>query len=406
MGTSAARKAAITRKRRTAAMQAAAMRKRRRPAGRRRSRASIDFHESAAPATSTPQLSGRTLGEHVQRAPFTVGRLIGGVVMSTTKLVAAMSTTVILSLFVHPVASQSFVTDPATRPQVSEDDSPLEVAAPVARDGHQGLALLRKPPGNGPFPAVLIIHPGLTTFPQKALTEYMLRAAPPSRFLAAGYVVVLTTYRSRDLDPQSKMSANDVSATLDYATKLGFVDSKSVGLIGCSGGGDLGLEIATATDVAAVVAEEPASMMFTGVFNANSPKAGERNTAVDSFPIMANPSHYYTDEYQRFTQAKIATIRSPILLVQGDETSPLNRWNAEVLVPELRRAGKRIVVKGYDGERHCFAWDGRTPDGTWQHGSAAARAFGDADEFFRSHFSTQPAPISSSLVNHVPLESR
>jgi dipeptidyl aminopeptidase/acylaminoacyl peptidase len=317
-----------------------------------------------------------------------------------------MWTTVIVWLFVHPLATQSFVIDPATRPEVSEDDSPLEIVAPVARDGHQGLAVLRKPPGNGPFPAILIIHPGLTTFSQKALTEYMLRAAPPSRFLAAGYIVVLTTYRSRDLDPQSKVSANDVSATLDYARSLGFVDSKSVGLIGCSGGGDLALEIATVTDVAAVVAEEPASMLFTGVFNANSPKAGERYTAVDSFPIMANPGQYYTEEYQRFTRAKIAAIRSPILLVQGDEASPLNRWNAGVLVPELRRAGKRIAVKGYAGERHCFAWDGRTPEGTWQHGSAAARAFGDMDEFFRSHFSTQPAPISSSLVKHVPLESR
>jgi dienelactone hydrolase len=326
--------------------------------------------------------------------------------MSTTKLVAGTLTAAIFTFSIDLATSQSLAIDPGTRPEVSEGDSPLELAAPIAGDGHQGLALLRKPPGSGPFPAVLIIHPGITTFPQNALTEYMLRAAPPSRFLAAGYVVVLTTYRSRDLDPQSKVSANDVSGTLDYVRKLGFVDFNSVGLMGCSGGGDLALEIATATDVAAIVAEEPASMMFTGVFNKHSPKAGERYTPVDAFPIMANPSQYYTEEYQRFTQAKIATIRSPILLVHGDETSPINRWNAQVLVPELRRADKRIAVKGYAGERHCFAWDARTPDGTWQHSPAAARAFGDTDEFFRSHFLTKPHPISASLVKHVPLESR
>ena len=324
----------------------------------------------------------------------------------TTKFVAATLATAVLTLLVHPAASQSLVTDPATRPQVSEDASPLQVAAPVARDGHQGVALLRKPPGNGPFPAVLMIHPGITTFPQDVLTEYMLRAAPPSRFLATGYVVVVTTYRSRDVDPQSKVSVNDVSATLEYVRKLGYVDSKSVGLIGCSGGGDLALEVATATDVAAVVAEEPASMLFMGMFNTKLPKAGQRYAATDAVPILANPSQYYTEEYQRFTQGKIATIRSPILLVQGADTSPLNRWNAEVFVPELRRAGKRVLVKGYAGERHCFAWDARTPDGTWKHSAAAARAFADADEFFRGHFLTQPAPISSSLMKHVPLESR
>jgi len=326
--------------------------------------------------------------------------------MRTTKRIAAAMTAAILALSIHSVGSQPLAIDPATRPDVSEDYSPLEVSAPVARDGHQGLALLRKPRGNGPFPAVLIIHPGITTFPQDTLKEYMLRAAPPSRFLAAGYVVVLTTYRSRDVDPQSRVSADDVSAALDYVRGLGYVDSKSIGLIGCSGGGDLALEIVTATDVAAIVAEEPASMMFTGVFNRNSPKAGERYTPLDSRPIMANPNQYYTEEYQRFTQAKIASLHSPILLVQGDEMFPLNRWNAEVLVPELRRAGKDVTVKGYAGERHCFAWDGRGPDGAWGHSPAATRAFRDADEFFRSHFFTQPMPISAELLTHVPLESR
>jgi dipeptidyl aminopeptidase/acylaminoacyl peptidase len=326
--------------------------------------------------------------------------------MVTTKSIAAALAVFILTTFARPVASQPSLADPATRPEIAEDVSPLEVVAPVARDGHAGLALLRKPPSREPLPAVLIIHPGITAFPQSRLTEYMLRAAPPSRFLAAGYVVVLTTYRSRDVDPQSKISAYDVAATLDYVRNLDFVDAESIGLIGCSGGGDLALEIATATNVAAIVAEEPASMMFTGVFNTKSPKAGERYTPADSSPIMANPSRYYTEEYQRFTQPKIAAIRSPILVVQGDEASPLNRWNAEVLVHELRRAGKSVAVKGYAGERHCFAWDGRPPGGTWQHTAAAARAFADADEFFLSHFSTQPTPISSSLVKYVPLESR
>jgi dienelactone hydrolase len=326
--------------------------------------------------------------------------------MTTTQSIRAVLILAVLTLPAHRATSQSQAIDPATRPEVSPETSPLQVVSPVAKDNHRGLALLRRPPGNGPFPAVVIIHPGITTFPQAVLTEYMLRAAPPSRFLAAGYVVALTTYRSRDVDPQSRVSADDVSATLDYVKKLDVVDPKSIGLIGCSGGGDLALEIATATEVAAIVAEEPASMMFTGVFNTKSPKAGDRYTPPDSFPIMEKPSQYYTEEYQRFTRGKVAKIRSPILVVQGDEQFALNRWNAAVLVPELQRAGKQVSVKGYAGERHCFAYDGRTPDGTWRHTPAAARAHGDADEFFRRHLSTQPKPVAASLVKHVPLESR
>ncbi|HZI79127.1 MAG TPA: prolyl oligopeptidase family serine peptidase [Vicinamibacterales bacterium] len=326
--------------------------------------------------------------------------------MRATTIVTAALAGVVLTCSVRLATSQLLAIDPGTRPDVSPESSPLQVVNPVAKDNHRGLALLRRPPGNGPFPAVVIVHPGMTTFSQTALTEYMLRAAPPSRFLAAGYVVALTTYRSREVDPQSSVSANDVAATVDYVRKLDFVDAKSIGLIGCSGGGDLALEIATTTDVAAIVAEEPASMMFTGVFNQDVPKAGERFTPQDSMPIVADPARHFSEKYQRFTRGKIATIRSPILIVQGDEQSPLNRWNAEVLVPELRRAEKRVAVNSHAGERHCFAWDGRTPDGTWRHAPAAAKAHGEADEFFRRHLSTQPKPVSASLVKHVPLESR
>jgi dienelactone hydrolase len=326
--------------------------------------------------------------------------------MRATTSIRAVLTGIVLVSLAGFASTQSLTIDPETRPEISQDSSPLQVVAPVARDTHRGLALVRRPPGSGRFPAIIIIHPGITTFSQNALTDYMLRAAPPSRFLASGYVVALTTYRSRDVDPQSKVSANDVAATVDYVRKLDFIDSKSIGLIGCSGGGDLALEIATTTEVAAVVAEEPASMMFTGVFNNKSPKAGERYTPPDSFPIMENPGRYYTAEYQRRTRDKIATIRSPILVVEGDEKSPLNRWNAEVLVPELRRAGKRVAVKGYAGERHCFAYDGRGPDGTWNHVPAAASAHAEADDFFRRHMSTQPKAVSSALVKRVPLETR
>ena len=304
----------------------------------------------------------------------------------------------------QPAIGQTTRVDPATRPDVAEVDSPLTVIAPVAQDGHRGTALLRRPPGDGPFPAVLIIHPGMTTFPEAALRDYMLRAAPPSRFLAAGYVVTLTTYRSRDVDPQSPISARDVAATLDHIRALDYIDAESIGLIGCSGGGDLALEVATTTNVSAIVIEEPASMMFTGVFNRNSPKAGERFTPTDSFPIMADPARYYTDEYRKLTQGKIATLQAPVLLVQGDEMFPLNRWNAAVLVPELQRADKQVIVKTYAGERHCFAWDGRMPDGNWRHAVAATDAFVAADDFFRRHFAKQPQPIGEGRLRHVALE--
>ena len=84
--------------------------------------------------------------------------------------------------------SQNSPSTTITRPAVSEAASPVETIAPVARDGHRGLGLLRKPPGIGPFPAVVIIHGGLTTVP-RAMLETVAAGPMASRLLAAGYVI-------------------------------------------------------------------------------------------------------------------------------------------------------------------------------------------------------------------------
>ena len=92
--------------------------------------------------------------------------------------------------------------------------------------------------------------------------------SPPARgFLAAGYVFVAPTYRSRDVDLQTTDSVEDALAVVEYLRKLPFVDRQSIVVGGCSGGGDLALQVAARTSVCAVVAEEPASVLMSGIFN-------------------------------------------------------------------------------------------------------------------------------------------
>src|SRR5262245_19102579 len=136
-----------------------------------------------------------------------------------------------------------------TRPVISEEAAPLEAIAPVAKDGHKGEAFLRKPPGKGPFPAVVIVHGGNTTYPTAALKKFAL-GTWPSRFLAAGYVVVVPTFRSRDVDPQTRDSLEDILATVEYVRKLPYVDAKSIVVNGISAGGELALSVAVETDIA------------------------------------------------------------------------------------------------------------------------------------------------------------
>jgi acetyl esterase/lipase len=311
--------------------------------------------------------------------------------------IAACVAMAALGAHCDPAAAQASI----TRPVIAEKVSPLETIHPVAHDGYAGLAILRKPPGTGPFPAVVLIHGGLQTISLDRLRAYVMDEALPSRFLAAGYVVASITYRSRNENLQSQLSRDDSIAAVQYLQGLSYVDEASVGVYGCSGGGDLVLAVAAEQPVAAVIAEEPASIMFTGVWNNSWPKAGERYTAFDSQPVFENARQYYTAEFQRLTKEKIARIRSPIFIIQGDVETPLavNDFNRDVLLPELRSAGKTPEVTTYAGAPHCFAM--RTAPGS---ASQALMAFKNAEIFVRRYVTAKPTPIDPRLVESVTVD--
>ena len=298
-----------------------------------------------------------------------------------------------------------------TQPLVTEAIAPVEVIAPVAEDGHRGLGVLRKPPGNGPFPTVIYLHGGITTVPLANLRATATQGANPSRLLAAGYVVIVPTYRSRDVDPQSPVSLDDAVAVVNYARALPYVNSESIVVFGCSGGGDLALQVPTRTKVCAIVAEEPASMVMAGMFNSRVPKKGERYTPEDSFAMMENPTRYYTPEFREILRAKVAKIDCPILIIQGDverQDQPINRFNGEVLLPALRAAKKTVVVRSYAGQGHCFCAGSGVPRRSGLATSASAppaalEAFKEIDSFYRKYVAVKPSNIDASLITHVPV---
>ena len=243
-----------------------------------------------------------------------------------------------------------------TQPVLSEADCPLEVITPTALDGHRVSVYCGSRLVEGPFRPSSTCTAALQPFRLPASTNREGRATP-SRFLAAGYVVVVPTYRSRDVDPQSSVSLDDSLAVVEFVRALPYVDRESIVVFGCSGGGDLALEVAARTKICVVVPEEPASVVMAGLFNSSVPKKGERYTPGDGFFMLEKPAQYYTPEFQKFLQAKIAKIQCPILIVQGSvdrQEVPINKFNAEVLIPELRAAKKTLEVRTYAGQGHCF----------------------------------------------------
>jgi dipeptidyl aminopeptidase/acylaminoacyl peptidase len=299
----------------------------------------------------------------------------------------------------NPASSQDTAGNGITIPVIGSNESPLVPFAPIAPDAHRGVGVLRKPPGAGPFPVIVLIHGGLVARPGIA-SGLPLSFPTQSRFLAAGYVVAAITYRSRNIDPQSKLPIDDSVAAIRYLQQLAYVDPRSVVVYGTSGGGDLALEVAAATDVAAIVAEEPATTLFTGVWNKSVPRAGDSYNARDTRHIVEDPMRFYSHEFQERTREKLSRIRCPILILQGDSEFPINRFNTLLFVPELRRAGKNVEVITYPGQGHGFAYQGAGDP------AAVLKAFVDMEAFFRRYLNTKPIPIEPVSITQRPANPR
>jgi acetyl esterase/lipase len=287
--------------------------------------------------------------------------------------------------------------DELTRPEVSESACPIEVVSVAVPDAPDTLAVVRKPPGKGPFPALIHLHGGLETWPLSRLKDDVTRIPTTSRFLAAGYVVVAPTFRARSQDPQTTDALTDCLAVVDYVKKLPGVDPKSVVVWGDSGGGSLALEIAGQSSVCAVVAQEPATVLFTGMYTKESlgGKPPFTSSSGSGRTIMADPKNYYTPDLQRFTREKIAKIGCPIFIAYGNVSS-INKINNEIVIPELKDAGKAVEVVLYPNEPHGFSKGVGTA-------KAALKFFTDTDAFFQKHLPTKPKPLEAALVTSIPI---
>ncbi len=76
-----------------------------------------------------------------------------------------------------------------------------------------------------------------------------------------------------------------------------------------------------------------------------------------------------------------------------------NKINHEIIIPELKEAGKTFEVILYAGQPHNFVFG--------QDGSPEAthKCFDDCRAFFKKYLPTQPTPLEASLIKHVPIQA-
>jgi acetyl esterase/lipase len=141
------------------------------------------------------------------------------------------------------------------------------------------------------------------------------------------------------------------------------------------------------------VAAEPASIIFTGMYNTKTRRRAQRDQ------LMEDPKRFYTPELQKFTREKIASIACPVLIVHGDQHA-INKINHEIIIPELKAAGKKLEVIAYPSQPHLFVFG--------QEGSpeATRKCFDDCHAFFKNALPTLPTPLADALVKPVAVDRK
>ena len=230
---------------------------------------------------------------------------------------------------------------------VSEADSPVQQTYIKSKDGAYVAAAIRKPKGDGPFPAIIMFHgaPGGRGMEQLVGWSRGEHGGPVwERFLQEGFVVVVGDYRGGDWNamnvPSSGASATAVDdgiAVIEHVSRLPYVDAARVSLYGVSLGGNLvAFLVSKVPTIHAAVLGAPAPIWFLGV---QMPPGGRRdysNAKVDAAVAAAN----------------IAPIRTPLLILAGTADSLLPM--ATLLHDQLAQAGKTVRMDVYEHGYHDF----------------------------------------------------
>jgi len=174
----------------------------------------------------------------------------------------------------HPGSNEA-VPDKQYIHVVSESDSPVMQTWIKAKDGVYIAAAVRKPKGNGPFPAIILFHgaPGGRGMDQLVGWSRGDHGGPVwERFLQEGYVVAVADYRGGPWNLVNTPSStgavtaiDDGITVIDYVQNLPYVKRNEVSVYGVSLGGNLAMFLASRVPTLhAVVAGAPAPIWFLG----------------------------------------------------------------------------------------------------------------------------------------------
>ncbi|MCP5109345.1 MAG: prolyl oligopeptidase family serine peptidase [bacterium] len=234
---------------------------------------------------------------------------------------------------------------------VSEKASPVERLYIESKDGLYIAAALRKPPGGGPFPALVYFHgaPGGRGM-EKLVTWSRGDHGGPlwERFLQEGFVVVVADYRNSPRsswlgagDPDQVGMADDGVSVVEHVRSLPYVDPKRITVYGVSLGGNVVSHLISRTTVHAAIFGAP----YVGPFLGAQLKPEAKNAPREDW-------YKYLTIDEELTRRNIAPIQTPIMILVGtkDRLIHMDRQFHDL----LEAAGKSVRLEIFNNGYHDF----------------------------------------------------
>ncbi|TDP88888.1 alpha/beta hydrolase family protein [Labedaea rhizosphaerae] len=264
---------------------------------------------------------------------------------------------------------------PGMPPQLWRVGLPEGTATPVGRQPEPVIAppevvrfgapatvsgLLYRPAGDGPFPAVLVVHGGPEAQARPS-SDYMV-----DKFVGAGMAVLAPNIRGSSgfgLRFQRQVYRDwgggdlvDLRAAAEFLGTVSWIDPDRIGVYGASYGGFASLSCATrlpeywrAVAAECAVADLVADVRtFPPTWRRRARDwVGDPDDAADHARLAAASPLSYVD-----------AVRAPVLLVHGTNDTRADIGSVDAFHTELRRLGKEVDYHRIDGAGHNMAEQG------------------------------------------------
>jgi dienelactone hydrolase len=276
-------------------------------------------------------------------------------------------------------------------------DAPADYTFVLTRDELYVPIIVRKPKGNGPFPAVTMGwgegREGMKKVERLAESLSQMQ----DRMIARGYVVATVNYRNeipyayeqskppqnlpdsisgerRMLKSGPTLDHEDLIAVIRYLQSLPYVDKTGVGAIGVSHSGEMIMKASSEYTFGAGVCIEPANHEFLTVDT--GPNAPRKGTEIQYNDIeVARKNANKAEGMER-----IRRINTPILIF-GRETDH-QQGIFKLTYEWMKEAGKDVQWASFDHPTHGYVFIMNQPDGSYKPDEIQQKTF----EIFMDYF--------------------